>query len=125
MLLTLVIRLIAVAAAFAFTAWLVPEFDVNGGAFSYLWLAFVFGLVNAIVGPILRLISLPLTMVTLGLFGLVVNGILIAIVARLTSALDVGSFGWTILGAVALGSAAAVFVPIATRLVPGATATRR
>lgn len=118
MFLSFVIRLVAVAAAFALTAWLVPEFEVDGGVFSYLWLAFVFGLVNAIVGPILRLISLPLTLLTLGLFGLVVNGILIAIVAGLTSALEVGSFGWTILAAIVLGIAAAVFGVIAARLVP-------
>lgn len=118
MFLSFLIRLVTVAAAFAVTAWLVPEVSVNGGALSYLWLAFVFGLVNAVIGPILRLISLPLTILTLGLFGLVVNGALFAIVAGISDTLEVGSFGWTILAAVVLAIASAVFGLIAARVAP-------
>ena len=44
---------------------------------TYLWIALLFGVVNAIVGPILRLLSLPFVVLTLGLFLLVVNAALL------------------------------------------------
>ena len=47
-------------------------------------MALLFGLVNALIGTLLRLISLPLTLMTFGLFGLVINGVLLAITAGLT-----------------------------------------
>ena len=46
--------------------------------------AIIFGIVNALIGPILRLISLPLTIVTFGLFSIVVNYILFAITVWIT-----------------------------------------
>jgi len=55
-------------------------------------LALLFGLVNAILGPFLRLIALPFTLLTLGLFALIVNGVLVAITAGLSSKFDVGGF---------------------------------
>ena len=65
---------------------------VNGGLVSLLWVSLIFVLVHALIGPFLRLISAPITIITLGLFSLVVNGILLAITAGLTDYLDVGGF---------------------------------
>jgi putative membrane protein len=93
---------IGVAAA------LVPGIDVNGGFFTYLWVGLLFGLVNAILGPILHILSLPLTIITLGLFALVVNGVLLAITAGLSDDLDVGGFLGTILGALIISIVTAV-----------------
>jgi putative membrane protein len=73
-------------------AAVVPGVHVHGGALTYVWVALLFGLVNAFLGPILRLVALPFTLVTLGLFALVVNGVLVAITAGLSSKLDVGGF---------------------------------
>lgn len=87
---------IGVAAA------IIPGIDVTGGFLTYLWLGLLFGLVNAILGPILHLLSLPLTMVTLGLFALVVNGVLLATTAGLSDHLDVGGFLGTIVGAIVI-----------------------
>src|SRR3954452_10617571 len=95
----LLVRLLVTAVAFAVAAWLVPGFDVEGGFLSLLWIALLFGVVNALIGPLLRLISLPLTAITLGLFSLVVNGVLVAIVAGLSDHLQVGRFWWTIVAA--------------------------
>jgi putative membrane protein len=99
MILRLLAHLLAVAVAFAVASWLVPGFDVEGGVLALLWLALLFGLVDTLIGPLLRLVSLPLTAMTLGLFTLVVNGVLIAIVAGLSDHLQVGRFGWTIVAA--------------------------
>jgi putative membrane protein len=92
---------------------------VEGGVAAYLWLAVVFGVVNAIVGPVLRVVAFPVTVLTLGLFALVVNGVLIAIVAGLSEHLQVGSFGWTVLAAVVVSVVSAVVQAVARGPSPG------
>src|SRR3712207_6868890 len=62
-----------------------------GEAGTWLWIALIFALVNAIVGPILRLLSLPFVLLTLGLFLLLVNAALLGITAALTDRLQVRS----------------------------------
>src|SRR5439155_21987075 len=61
------------ALAFYVTTRLIPGIQVTGGAVGYLEVALVFGLINAILGPILRFATFPLTILTLGFFILVVN----------------------------------------------------
>jgi putative membrane protein len=61
--------------------------------------ALVLGLVNALVRPVLVLLTLPLTLVTLGLFYLVVNGVAFALAAWLVPGFDVRSLGSSMLGA--------------------------
>lgn len=63
--------------------------------------AVVLALVNAVVRPVMIILTLPLTLVTMGLFLLVVNGLALAIVATITP-LDVHGFGGAILGALVL-----------------------
>ena len=69
---------------------------------TWLWIALLFALVNAIVGPVLRLLSLPFVLVTLGLFLLVVNAALLGITASLTDRLQVDGLGPAILGGLLL-----------------------
>lgn len=92
MLIRLLLRWLVLAAAIALTAWLLPGFNVEGGWGTYLWLAFLFSLVNVILGPLLHLLSLPLTILTLGLFALVVNAALVGITAWISSDLSVDGF---------------------------------
>ena len=94
--------LVVTAIAFAVAAWLIPSFEIKGGVLAVLWVAAIFGVVNAVIGPILRLLSLPLTIITLGLFALVVNGIVLSIVAGLSEHLETGGFGWAILAALVI-----------------------
>ena len=54
-----------------------PNEELLGGYGTYLWIGLLFGVVNAIVGPILRLLSLPFVVLTLGLFLLVINAALL------------------------------------------------
>jgi putative membrane protein len=69
---------------------------------TYLWIALLFAVVNAIVGPVLRLLSLPFVLVTLGLFLLVVNAALLGITAALTDRLQVDGFGPAVVGGLLL-----------------------
>ena len=73
-----------------------------GAAGTYLWIGLIFGVVNAIVGPILRLLSLPFVVVTLGLFLLVVNAALLGITALITDRLMVDGFLTAVLGGLIL-----------------------
>ena len=69
-----------------------PNEELLGGYGTYLWIGLLFGVVNAIVGPILRLLSLPFVVLTLGLFLLVVNAALLGLTALLTDRLPVDGF---------------------------------
>ena len=64
--------------------------------------AAVLGLLNAIVRPILFVLTLPLTVVTLGLFLLVLNAIMLELTAWLVPGFDISGFGWAIVGALVL-----------------------
>jgi putative membrane protein len=85
-----------------------------GSAVTYLWIALLFALVNSIIGPILRLLSLPFVILTLGLFLLVVNAAMVGITAALSDRLDVDGF----VGAVVSGFLIAVFSWIAELVLP-------
>jgi putative membrane protein len=61
--------------------------------------ALVLGLVNALVRPVLTLLTLPLTILTLGLFYLVVNGVAFALAAAITPGFHLDGFGSAIIGA--------------------------
>lgn len=74
---------------------------------TYLIVALLFGIVNGIVGSVIRIVALPLYILTLGLVSLLVNGVLLLIVAWFSGLLGFGlsvdNFGWGILGALLLG----------------------
>jgi uncharacterized membrane protein YvlD (DUF360 family) len=93
--------LVLAGAIWAATA-IVPGIYVRGGFLTYLMVSILFGLVNAVLGPLLQLIALPLTILTLGTFALVVNGVLLAVTAGLSDRLDVGGFLGTVLGALVI-----------------------
>jgi putative membrane protein len=103
MLVALLLRWLALAAAFAITAWLLDGMDVSGGFGTYLWLALLFGLINSVIGTLLRLLTLPLMVVTLGLFAVVINAFLLKLLDWITSSFTIDKFFWTaIWGAIIL-----------------------
>lgn len=69
---------------------------------SYLWIGLIFGVVNALVGPVLRLLSLPFVLLTLGLFLLVVNAALLGLTAAITDRLTIDGFGTAVIGGLVL-----------------------
>jgi putative membrane protein len=79
-----------------------------GGVHIDSWLAlaiaaFMLGLVNSVVRPVLTVLTLPLTLLTMGLFYLVVNGVAFGLAAWLTPGFELDSFGSAILGAFVVG----------------------
>jgi putative membrane protein len=98
MLRALALRTVALAAGFAVIDWTMDTVTVTGGVLRTLWVAFLYGLVSAVIGTLLRLLTLPLLVLTLGLFAFVVNAVLLMITDWLSDALDIESF-LTALGA--------------------------
>ena len=93
--------MVMAAAVWVATA-LLPGIHVHGGFVTYLALSLLFGLVNAVVGPLLHLVALPLSVFTVGGSALVVNGVLLLLTAALSSRLDVAGLGSAMLGSLVI-----------------------
>lgn len=83
---------ITIVALFV-AAWIVPGIRVSGTAWlAYALMALVLGFVNAVVRPILKLLTCPLILLTLGLFTLVINGLTFWIAARIANLMGIGFY---------------------------------
>lgn len=85
----LVWRLVINAAALWVSAELIPGVVFDGEWLDLAILAVIFGLVNAFIRPVVKILTLPLTIVTLGLFALVVNAGMLLITAALADSLSI------------------------------------
>jgi putative membrane protein len=102
-------KVVIMAVVFYLVTRLLPGITVEGNqdaplgvSGTFLWIALIFAVVNAVVGPVLRLLSLPFVLLTLGLFLLVVNAALLGITAALSDRLSVDGFGTAVLGGLIL-----------------------
>jgi len=84
------IRLLVNAAALWVATRVVAGVSFDGGALPFLGVALVFGVVNAIIRPVLKILTFPLIIVTLGLFALVVNGLMLWLTSSLSASLGLG-----------------------------------
>ena len=108
----LLVRWALLGLAFAVTAWLLSGMDISGGFWGYVWVSALFGIVNAIIGTILRIITFPLTLLTLGLFSILVNAFLLQITDAITSNLTIDEFWWTAIWAAIIMSIVSVILDI-------------
>ena len=92
-----ILHWLVIAVALGIAARIVPGVQIASGGV-LVGAALVLGFVNAIVRPILVVLTLPLTVLTLGLFYLVVNGIAFGIAAALVPGFQVASLGSAVLG---------------------------
>ena len=90
-----VIRTIATAIAVAVVAYVYPSIDYGDDYATLAVVAIILGLLNAFVRPILTALSLPINLATFGLFGIVINAVLLLAVAWLT---DLVGFTFTVGG---------------------------
>ncbi len=88
--------------ALGLTVYLLPGLHIESGIALFV-AALVLGFINAVVRPIMVLITLPITVLTLGLFYLLVNGAAFALAALLVPGFTIDSGGWAVLGAVVFG----------------------
>jgi len=109
------------AAALWIAAWLLPGLDFRGSALDLLVVAAVFGVVNSLLRPILTVLTCPLIVLTLGLFTLVINAILLLVTGWLSARWDLGFsvsgfwaafLGGLVVGVVSLGLTLALPKPV-------------
>lgn len=85
---------------------IVPGLHYEGNAFGFVVLALIFGLINALLKPILSLLTCPLVLLTLGLFMLVINGLLLGLTGSLGRAIGipfyVDGFGAAFVGGIVI-----------------------
>jgi membrane protein len=93
---------VAMAGAVWLATALLPGIEVMGGFVTYLALSLLFGLVNAVVGPLLQLVALPLSVITVGGSALVVNGVLLSLTALLSPRLDIDGLGSAVIGSLVI-----------------------
>lgn len=112
-----VIRVIVTAIAFWVLAYFIPQIKVGDDVVDFLALGLVFGVVNAFIKPVVKLLSFPITAMTLGLFGIVINGAMLLLVSWVcetffdipfsiagfpASGLSVEAIAWAIVAAIGL-----------------------
>jgi putative membrane protein len=87
---TFAVRLLVNAAALYVAVHVVPGVTFTGGWLPFFGVALVFGVVNATIRPVTKILTLPLIILTLGLFSLIVNGLMLWLTSGLSRALDLG-----------------------------------
>ena len=108
-----IIRVIISAIAITITASLLPGITLTNDTIgTVLIIGLVFGIVNAIVKPLLIFLTCPAVIVTLGLFILVINGAMLMLTASFVEALQVDGWGWAIVGGIIMSIVTMVFESI-------------
>jgi putative membrane protein len=82
-------------------AYLIPGISV-GGFFSALLVALFLGIVNTLIRPFLILITLPINILTLGLFTFVINAVLVLLASKVVYGFEVRGFWWAMLFSIVL-----------------------
>lgn len=90
--LQLLARILLNALAVMLVAYLVPGVTVSGFPMAFL-AALVIGLINALIRPLIELLSLPITILTLGLFTLVINALMFWLASAIVPGFTVSGFG--------------------------------
>ncbi len=95
-----VLRLIVSAAAIFGVAYVTDGTLLRVDSFvAALWAAVVLGLVNVFIAPVVKVLSFPVRLLTFGLFSLVVNGLLLALVAAVVPGVDLVGWWQTVVAA--------------------------
>jgi putative membrane protein len=90
-------------------AWILPGFSITG-IVTALVAALVLGLVNAFIKPIIQILTLPITLLTLGLFSIVINAVMLSLTATLVRGFAIDSFVTALLASIALSILNLLFI---------------
>ena len=99
---SLIVNLLISALAVYFTAWLLPGITVKSYG-AAVGVALVIAVLNVLVKPLLVLLTIPVTALTLGLFLLVIDAIIVLLAGKLLSGFQVGGFWWALLFSIKFG----------------------
>jgi len=99
---TIIIRLLITALALLGVTYLAPEYIIVDSFYIALIVAVLLGLANLILRPILIFLTLPINILTLGLFTFIINGLLFWFVASFVEGFTVSGFWAAVIGALAV-----------------------
>jgi putative membrane protein len=88
----LIYRWGALTASFWVATILVSGIRIDGGIKTFLWVALLFGLINALLGGLIKLLTLPITFLSFGLFLVVINAAMLQLTARWSDKLIIENF---------------------------------
>ena len=98
----LLVQWLLYAIALLITARIVPGFEVRGGLWPAMIASLVIGFLNATLGMLLKIVTFPLSILTLGLFLLVINGLMILLASSIVRGFHVRGFAPAFWGAAVL-----------------------
>jgi putative membrane protein len=97
----ILVHWVLAAALLVATAYIVPGIELNS-FIAAMVAAVIVGMVNAVIWPLLTILTLPLTIVTFGLFLFVVNGLCLKLAAALTPGFTINGFMPAVIGSIVL-----------------------
>ncbi|MBP5498502.1 MAG: phage holin family protein [Muribaculaceae bacterium] len=92
----MIASLIIMSLAVWITAWILPGITIEPWYVAVI-VAVVMGLINTLIKPVVKLLSLPITIITLGLFAFVINALMVLLCAWIVNGFEVTSFWWALL----------------------------
>lgn len=111
------IKIAAVALAVWVTTMIVPGIQVSGGLRNYLVIALILALINATLGTLLKILTLPLAFLSLGISLLVVNTAMLLITDRLSESMTITDFWSAFFGAILISIISSLITQITTKKV--------
>ena len=111
-----IVNWLVTAIAVAVAAFIVPgiqPYGTDAAWVSFIFVALFLGLINSLVKPIVSVVSLPLTILTLGIFQLVINSLMLELASYLSvnlvgSGISIASFGSAFIGAIIVSIVSAI-----------------
>jgi putative membrane protein len=99
---SLIIRWLVLVAAIAIAVKIVPGVHLTNGLKSLFGVALVFGVINLVIGSVIRVVSLPIRILTIGLFSIVINAVLLELTSRLDNVLTLNNFGTAVVASLVI-----------------------
>lgn len=114
----LIVRWGALAASFWVATAVVTGIHIDGGLRTYLWVALLFGLINALLGGLIRLLTLPITFLSFGLFLVIINAAMLQLTARWSDKLTIDNFWSAIFASVIISVVTSVLGKVLRSALP-------
>ncbi len=114
----LLIRWGALAVSFWVATMVVTGIQIDGGLKTYLWVALLFGLINALLGGLIKLLTLPITFLSFGLFLVVINAAMLQLTARWSDKLAIENFWSAIFASVIISVVTSVLGKVLRTALP-------
>jgi putative membrane protein len=96
----------------------VTGIQIDGGLKTYLWVALLFGLINALLGGLIKLLTLPITFLSFGLFLVIINAAMLQLTARWSDKLTIENFWSAIFASVIISVVTSVLGKVLRTALP-------